>query len=98
MRRLTLVLVMTSTCLTGCLHASPPKILPARDRTYSVARPPACPVVVWCEVPEDPARLEECDLRLEVRDGVVPHELRRTAKSPASPLREGPVGEEAQAP
>lgn len=83
MRPLTLALVLISTCSTGCLHASPPKILPARDRTYSVAKPPACPVVVYCEVPGEPTKLEECDLLLERRDGIVPHEIRRPPAAPA---------------
>lgn len=72
MRTWTLGLALISTCLLGCPQTS--RILPARDRSYSVAEPGD--VVVWCRVPEDPKKLEKCVLRVEERDGVIPHEVR----------------------
>ncbi len=78
MRRWTLRLALMSSCSIGCAQTS--QILPARDRSYSVAEPGE--VVVWCKVPEDAGKLEKCKLRLEERDGIVPHELRTKPVTP----------------
>lgn len=72
MRPWMLGLALISTLLLGCPQTS--RILPARDRSYSVAEPGE--VIVWCRVPEDAAKLEKCRLRLEERDAVIPHEVR----------------------
>ncbi len=72
MRRWTLRLLLISTLFAGCAQTS--QILPARDRSYTVAEPGE--QIVWCKVPEEAGKVEKCKLRVEEGDGIVPHQLR----------------------
>ena len=72
LRTTTLALALISTCSTGCALTS--QIEPSRDRSRTIAK--AGKVTVWCAVPEDPKRVEECTFHVVPGDGLVPCQLR----------------------
>jgi hypothetical protein len=74
MRWMMLAPLLISPSLLGCPQTS--RILPARDRSYTVAKGGRCEEVVWCRVPEDGSRIEECQFVLEPGDAIIPREIR----------------------